>query len=66
MGILDPEYLARLQASIAARAREEWPGLLVLPEGLKLIGPVRDDGATAALIDLVARIAVEEFDKTND
>jgi hypothetical protein len=62
MSMLDPAYADGLRARIVQRAHDQWPGVHHLPaRGSVLIGPVTDGGATAALIEMVADIAIDEL-----
>lgn len=59
----DPSFLADVEKRIVDRAKEEWVGPHVTPRKTFLAPPVRDGGATEAVIKLTARIACEEFNK---
>lgn len=60
--MLDPRYLADLEARIVTRAKDEWVGYHSLPAKDFFAPPVRKGGATEALIQHTARIAVQEID----
>lgn len=61
--MLEPSYLADLETRIVDRAKDEWVGVHVTPRKSFLAPPVRDGGASEALIKLTARIAVDEINK---
>ena len=61
--MIDPVYLASLEERIKNRITDEWPGVHNTHKKLFIAGVVKDGGATQALIELSARIAVEEFNK---
>lgn len=52
--------MGELSRRIAAEVRESWPGLRFVHDGDVFVAPpVREGGATAALIDLTVNKAVE-------
>jgi hypothetical protein len=58
----DPRFLAAIETRIIERSKEEWMGFHATPKKSFFAPPVRDGGATEALIHHTARIACEEFD----
>lgn len=61
--MLDPAYLATLEDRIKTRITEEWPGVHNTSKRLYVAGVVQEGSATQALIELSARIAIEEFNR---
>jgi len=59
----DPSFLAEIETRIVERSREEWVGFHDLPKKSFFAPPVREGGATEALIKHTARIAVQEFNR---
>jgi len=61
---LSEEYLAELRQRVVDRLRDEWPGVRIIDNrGMVLIPPVSEGGATEALIQLAADIAIQEIQK---
>lgn len=61
--MLEPSFLADLETRIVTRSKDEWVGYHNLPKKDFFAPPVRDGGATEALIKHTARIAIQEFDR---